>query len=568
MAQTFVFANNVNTTLADSATSTQTTLTLSSSANFPTIPTGAYWPLTLNDRATEEVYEIVYVSSYSGAVVTCLRGQEGTSANSWLVGDYIYSDNTALTTAPAQGNPATPFQTDALTASGLITANGGVTVPSGETLTVDGNTAVDTLTASGLITANDGVTGIQVSSISALEAFPVPTTDGLTMQVLGYSSEGDGGGGTFFWNASSTATSDGATVVLPTGYTGTGRWIRQFQGSVNILWWGADKTGATDSSTAIQNAHNYAVANGYLSVYFPPNSTYLINSTITWSMNVSGWTDGFTLIETTSTTLSMLFHISSQYGNAPTFAEFPTFKGPFRFWQNAVNSSLACFYLGDIPTSTTYGASEFWMEGIEIYKFSIALEFSTHAYIMQFYNCFFNTCSAAITSSSGAVNYGEKISFIGCVFSSNGSVFNFASGEGIEAFFDNCSIDYNNSISQSSGNGTYTFTNCHIEWNDTANPLLLLYDPNLQAEANFNNCVFNFAGASAPDPLICQIGGTSKGAFLSVYGCTYSLAITGITLYNINAAGSTFFGPSLYRIIQNAPGTYVANSASGTLHTF
>lgn len=135
MAQTFVFANNVNTTLADAATSTQTTLTLSSSANFPTIPTGAYWPLTLNDRATEEVYEIVYVSSYSGAVVTCLRGQEGTSANSWLVGDYIYSDNTALTTAPAQGNPATPFQTDALTASGLITANGGITVPSGQEIT-------------------------------------------------------------------------------------------------------------------------------------------------------------------------------------------------------------------------------------------------------------------------------------------------------------------------------------------------------------------------------------------------------------------------------------------------
>ena len=60
-----------------------------------------------------------------------------------------------------------------ITASGLITANGGIatssiagnpsftgglTVPSGETLTVDGNTVVDTLTSSGLITANGGLT--------------------------------------------------------------------------------------------------------------------------------------------------------------------------------------------------------------------------------------------------------------------------------------------------------------------------------------------------------------------------------------------------------------------------
>ena len=185
MAQTFVFANNVDTTLADAATSTQTTLTLSSSANFPTIPTGAYWPLTLNDRATGEVYEIVYVTSYSGAVVTCIRGQEGTAANSWLVGDYVFSTNTALTTAPSQGNPATPFQTDAFTAAGLITANagitvpsgeilttptiagnpsfsGGLTVPTGETATVDGTLDVPgTLAVTGTITVPDATSGTQ-----------------------------------------------------------------------------------------------------------------------------------------------------------------------------------------------------------------------------------------------------------------------------------------------------------------------------------------------------------------------------------------------------------------------
>ena len=45
-----------------------------------------------------------------------------------------------------------------ITASGLITANAGVTVPSGQTLTTAGGHTANTITASGLITANAGVT--------------------------------------------------------------------------------------------------------------------------------------------------------------------------------------------------------------------------------------------------------------------------------------------------------------------------------------------------------------------------------------------------------------------------
>jgi hypothetical protein len=50
---TFIFANNVNTTLAGGISSASTTLTLSSTLNVPTsIPTGSVWALTLNDAAT------------------------------------------------------------------------------------------------------------------------------------------------------------------------------------------------------------------------------------------------------------------------------------------------------------------------------------------------------------------------------------------------------------------------------------------------------------------------------------------------------------------------------------
>lgn len=92
----FIFANNVNTTLAGAVSTSATTITLSSSANLPTsIPSGYVLALTFNDAATRNNYEVVYVTAITGATVTVLRAQEGTAALAWLVGDYAYSGPTA-----------------------------------------------------------------------------------------------------------------------------------------------------------------------------------------------------------------------------------------------------------------------------------------------------------------------------------------------------------------------------------------------------------------------------------------------------------------------------------------
>ena len=153
------FLNFYQTTLGAALSSTATSLTVSSTTGLPSsLASGQFIPMTLTPASNPgSAYEIVYVTGISGSTLTVERGQEGTSALNWNTGDILYSTNTAETTGTSMGSPSTDFQTNTLTASGLITANGGVTVPSGETLTVDGNTAVDTLTASGLITANDGI---------------------------------------------------------------------------------------------------------------------------------------------------------------------------------------------------------------------------------------------------------------------------------------------------------------------------------------------------------------------------------------------------------------------------
>lgn len=75
-------------------------------------------------------------------------------------------------------------------------------------------------------------------------------------------------GGTFYWSQSGTA-DNGITFAGDVGY-----WVRQYSGEVNIMWFGVDNTGITDSYTAIQAALNTGKT-----VYFP-KGTYLTSNTL------------------------------------------------------------------------------------------------------------------------------------------------------------------------------------------------------------------------------------------------------------------------------------------------
>ena len=120
----FVFANYVDTTLAAAASSTATSLSLSSSANLPTLESGDIMPLTLNDAATGLVYEIVYVTAISGTTLTVLRAQEGTSAQNWSSGDYAFTGPTAKTVAPVAGTHS-PVASETLPAANQLVVTPG-----------------------------------------------------------------------------------------------------------------------------------------------------------------------------------------------------------------------------------------------------------------------------------------------------------------------------------------------------------------------------------------------------------------------------------------------------------
>jgi hypothetical protein len=97
-----VYSNNAQTTLAANINSTATSCTLlsGSGALFPSPAAGQFFRLTLIDALTGVVREITYCTARTGDVCTIVRGQEGTTAHSYLSGDS--ADN--LPTAGAMSN--------------------------------------------------------------------------------------------------------------------------------------------------------------------------------------------------------------------------------------------------------------------------------------------------------------------------------------------------------------------------------------------------------------------------------------------------------------------------------
>lgn len=59
---------------------------------------------------------------------------------------------------------------------------------------------------------------------------------------------GDGAGGLFYWDASSTELDDGGTIIQPS-VAGAGRWKRIFDGAMSIMWFGAKGDGSRGLGT-------------------------------------------------------------------------------------------------------------------------------------------------------------------------------------------------------------------------------------------------------------------------------------------------------------------------------
>lgn len=93
-----------------------------------------------------------------------------------------------------------------------------------------------------------------------------------TVEVLGYYTEGDGGGGTFYWDNTSTETDNEGTIISVSTIS-TGRWKRNYNGVLNVKWFGAKGDSSQNENTYI----NKAIIEGDI---FIPKGTFKINASI------------------------------------------------------------------------------------------------------------------------------------------------------------------------------------------------------------------------------------------------------------------------------------------------
>lgn len=114
-------------------------------------------------------------------------------------------------------------------------------------------------------------------TIAALRAATFTPAANQVVTVLGYYSANDGGGGQFYWDSTSTETDDNGTIIKVTSIT-TGRWNRDYNGTLHVDWFGAYGDGSTDDSTTIQ-----AVITGFpgYTIEFDPSKIYWIDTGLT-----------------------------------------------------------------------------------------------------------------------------------------------------------------------------------------------------------------------------------------------------------------------------------------------
>lgn len=107
---------------------------------------------------------------------------------------------------------------------------------------------------------------VTVGSISALQSY---SGQAVSIFVGGLQ------GGLFRYSLAAQ-TANGGTVLTAVG-KGAGYWVRQYTGAIQLVWFGADNSGATDCSTQFQNAINAIPQGGTLDI---GAGTFLLTSSV------------------------------------------------------------------------------------------------------------------------------------------------------------------------------------------------------------------------------------------------------------------------------------------------
>lgn len=273
----------------------------------------AYYPIS----RTAVQYTDSNGDPYSGAVLKAY--QDGSSTVLAMA-----TDDTGGTTATSM----------ALNSDGYVEVSGNIIIPH---LNQDYKLALyPTQTAadanSGAVWTIDNIPIIEGNSLSTATLATLKAIDSTvvddnqTITMANRATQGDGGGGPFYWDASDLSTQvtadtlNGRYVPPNSDTTGaSGAWVRRYSGALNVRWYGAVGDGSTDDTAALQAAIVAAETdNG--GVIFLPAGTYKITTKLDISeQRVSMYGEGGDVSIISALSCTALSFISASYDNGNSF---------------------------------------------------------------------------------------------------------------------------------------------------------------------------------------------------------------------------------------------------------
>jgi hypothetical protein len=187
----------------------------------------------------------------------------------------------------------------AIDAAAYFSLSGGPYQPLDELLTAIAGLGPSTAAGDFIeLTAQDTVRvrKLSVATYAALTLIPAAFRfDDMLVYVASRATDGDGGAGWWRFDAASSATANGGTILAPDA--GTGRWIRQYTGAVYAEWFGAKGDGTTDDTVAIQATLTMLRLAGGGIAQFLPDRTYMFSAPMRVGSNTwvrgGGWTTIF-----------------------------------------------------------------------------------------------------------------------------------------------------------------------------------------------------------------------------------------------------------------------------------
>jgi hypothetical protein len=432
----------------------------------------------------------------------------------------------------------------------------------------------ETLTAlAGLTTAEGDVveaTGsntfrvrkIQRQTYAALTAIAAANRfDDMLVYVASRATDGDGGEGWWRFDAASSATANGGTILAPD--VSTGRWIRQGlkDGRVCLRWWGTD-------ATALQAAFDYMETDSTISRLFIANGTYTIASTCTYSqttlgrsITIEGENELETIISFTGTSGGCLVFVLGQTSAAQITNQLVVRQMSFTTAQANPGAAIKVTRTAaaNVAPNTVFEDLYFYQTGAGHWTYAIWSIDASDTWFNRVYAMHFGDSTTACVFIDNNLTTQTVFGayFYGCSF--NGGDYNVRSTGQLESmYFTNCSlVGATDLISldatgTTNGNPHLSIVGCHlngkrrdvhtINWRAITITGTDVYAGVGTGDVSGDAILIDTAAHVAISGNKFEVGSVGVARTFISFTAVTDFSITGNVMHNATAAGITFAG--------------------------